>query len=140
MDGHLINQRRMHFQSRVSATTVHKLLFADDCTLSATTEGDMKRCMELFTAASKTFGLITNTEETVVMHQPPSNTAHNAPQISANDAQLQVMDHFTYLGSTLSRNAKIGNEVTRRISKASQAFGHLQKTVGTIAVSIPTQS
>nr|VZI04607.1 unnamed protein product [Spirometra erinaceieuropaei] len=29
-DGHLLNQRRMHFQSRVSTTTVHELLFADD--------------------------------------------------------------------------------------------------------------
>nr|VZI46778.1 unnamed protein product [Spirometra erinaceieuropaei] len=29
-DGHLLNQRRMNFQSRVSTTTVHELLFADD--------------------------------------------------------------------------------------------------------------
>ncbi|BHF63366.1 hypothetical protein SprV_0200635800 [Sparganum proliferum] len=29
-DGHLLNQRRMHSQSRVSTTTVHELLFADD--------------------------------------------------------------------------------------------------------------
>nr|VZH96760.1 unnamed protein product [Spirometra erinaceieuropaei] len=29
-DGHLLNHRRMHFQSRVSTATVHELLFADD--------------------------------------------------------------------------------------------------------------
>nr|VZI26666.1 unnamed protein product [Spirometra erinaceieuropaei] len=29
-DGHLLNQRRMLFQSRVATTTVHELLFADD--------------------------------------------------------------------------------------------------------------
>nr|VZI12368.1 unnamed protein product [Spirometra erinaceieuropaei] len=29
-DGHLLNQRRMHFQSRVSTTTVQELLFADN--------------------------------------------------------------------------------------------------------------
>nr|VZI46789.1 unnamed protein product [Spirometra erinaceieuropaei] len=29
-DGHLLNQRRMQFQSRASTTTVHELLFADD--------------------------------------------------------------------------------------------------------------
>ncbi|BHF67138.1 hypothetical protein SprV_0301016200 [Sparganum proliferum] len=33
-DGHLLNQRRMHFQSRVSTTTVHELLFADNCALN----------------------------------------------------------------------------------------------------------
>nr|VZI49546.1 unnamed protein product [Spirometra erinaceieuropaei] len=30
-DGHLLNHRRMNFQSRVSTATVHELLFADDC-------------------------------------------------------------------------------------------------------------
>nr|VZI37025.1 unnamed protein product [Spirometra erinaceieuropaei] len=40
-DGHLPNQRRMHSQWRVSSTTVHELLFANDCTLNATTEGEM---------------------------------------------------------------------------------------------------
>ncbi|BHF85679.1 hypothetical protein SprV_1002885100 [Sparganum proliferum] len=33
-DGHLLNQWRMHFQSRVSTTSVHELLFADDCALN----------------------------------------------------------------------------------------------------------
>nr|VZH90231.1 unnamed protein product [Spirometra erinaceieuropaei] len=40
-DGHLLNQRRMHFQSRVSTTTVHELLFADDCALNTTSEEEM---------------------------------------------------------------------------------------------------
>ncbi|BHF85325.1 hypothetical protein SprV_1002848800 [Sparganum proliferum] len=33
-DGQLLNQRRMQFQSHVSTTTVHELLFADDCALN----------------------------------------------------------------------------------------------------------
>nr|VZI30018.1 unnamed protein product [Spirometra erinaceieuropaei] len=37
-EGHLLNQRLMKFQSRVSTTTVHKLLFADDCALNTTSE------------------------------------------------------------------------------------------------------
>nr|VZI42958.1 unnamed protein product [Spirometra erinaceieuropaei] len=65
------------------------------------------------------------------MHQPPPNsvTAPNAPQINVNGTQLQVVDNFPYLGSTLSRNTKIDDEVANRISKASQAFGRLQSTV-----------
>ncbi|BHF74906.1 hypothetical protein SprV_0501799400 [Sparganum proliferum] len=43
--------------------------------------------------------------------------------------QLQTADNFTYLGTTLSCNAKIGNENASRISKASQAFGRLQNTI-----------
>nr|VZI47169.1 unnamed protein product [Spirometra erinaceieuropaei] len=130
-DGHLLNQRRMHFQSRVSTTTVHELLFADDCALNTTSVEEMQRSMDLDSAARENFGLVINTQKTVVMHQPPPNTATapNAPQISVNRTQLQVVENFPYLGSTLSLNAKIDDEVARRISKASQAFGRLQSTV-----------
>nr|VZH93823.1 unnamed protein product [Spirometra erinaceieuropaei] len=131
-DGHLLNQRRMHFQSRVSTTTVHELLFADDCALNTTSEEEMQRSMDLFSAACENFGLVINTQKTVVMHQPPPNsaTAPNAsPQISVNGTLLQVVENFPYLGSTLSRNTKIDDEVANRISKASQAFGRLQSTV-----------
>nr|VZI24606.1 unnamed protein product [Spirometra erinaceieuropaei] len=131
-DGHLLNQRRMHFQSRVSTTTVHELLFADDCALNTISEEEMQRSVDLFSAACENFGLVINTQKTVVMHQPPphSVTAPNAPpQISVNGTQLQLVENYPYLGSTLSRNTKIDDEVANRISKASQAFGRLQSTV-----------
>nr|VZI30448.1 unnamed protein product [Spirometra erinaceieuropaei] len=130
-DGHLLNQRRMNFQSRVSTATVHELLFADDCALNTASEAEMQRSMDLFAAACENFGLVINTQKTVVMHQPPPNsvTAPNAPQISVNGTQLQVVENFPYLGSTLSRNTKIDDEVANRISKASQAFGRLRSTV-----------
>nr|VZI50553.1 unnamed protein product [Spirometra erinaceieuropaei] len=121
----------MNFQSRVSTATVHELLFADDCALNTTSEEEMQRSMHLFSADYENFGLVINTRKTVVMHQPPPNsaTAPNAPQISVNGTQLQVVENFPYLGSTLSRNTKIDDEVVNRISKASQAFGRLQSTV-----------
>nr|VZI51952.1 unnamed protein product [Spirometra erinaceieuropaei] len=130
-DGHLLNHRRMNYQSRVSTTTVHEHLFADDCALNTTSEVEMQRSMDLFSAACENFGLVINTQKTVVMHQPPPNsaTAPNAPQINVNGTQLQVVENFPYLGSTLSRNTKIDDEVANRISKASQAFGRLQSTV-----------
>ncbi|BHF72531.1 hypothetical protein SprV_0401559800 [Sparganum proliferum] len=113
-DGQLLNHRRIHFQSRVSTTTLLELLFAYDCAVNATTEGDIQRSMYLFSAACGNFGLIINTGKTVVMHQPPPNTAaaHNAPQISVNGTQLQAVDNFTYLDRTLTRSIKIDDGVT----------------------------
>ncbi|BHF70874.1 hypothetical protein SprV_0401392700 [Sparganum proliferum] len=122
----------MHFQSRVSTTTVHELLFADDCSLNTTSEEEVQRSMVLFSAACENFGLVINTQKTVVMHKPPppsTATPPNTPQISVNGTLLQVVDNFPYLGSTLSRNTKIDDKVARRASKASQAFGRLQSTV-----------
>ncbi|BHF60340.1 hypothetical protein SprV_0100330400 [Sparganum proliferum] len=130
-DCHLPNQRRMHFQSRVSTTTVHELFFADDCAFNTTSEEDVQRSMDLFSAACENFGLVTYTQKTVVMHQPPPNTVPppNARQISVNGTQLQVVENFPYLGSTPFRNTKIDDKIAHRISKASQAFGRLQHTV-----------
>nr|VZI19895.1 unnamed protein product [Spirometra erinaceieuropaei] len=125
-DGQLLNHRRVQFQSRVSTTTVHELLFADDCAPNATSEWDMQRCMDLFSATCENFGLVINTEKTVVTHQPPPNTDRSEPQIVVNGTQLQVVDNFTYLGNTLSRSSKIGDEVARRISSlrsSSKQFG-----------------
>ena len=42
---------------------------------------------------------------------------------------LQVVENFTYLGSTLSRNANIDAEINNRISKASSVFGRLREKV-----------
>nr|VZH93809.1 unnamed protein product [Spirometra erinaceieuropaei] len=119
-----LNHKRMHAQSRVSTTTVHELLFVDNCAINTISEGDVQRSMDFFSAACENFGQIINTEKTEVMHLPPPNTAHNAPQITVNGTQLHVVDNFTYLFVT-----KIDSEVARRIFKTSKAFGRLQNTV-----------
>ncbi|BHF57867.1 hypothetical protein SprV_0100081300 [Sparganum proliferum] len=106
-DGHLLNHKRMHFQSHVSTTAVHEHLFADVCAPNTTSEEDMQGSMNLFSAACENFGLVINTEKTVVMHQLPSDAAYVAPKINVNGTQLQVVDNFTYLGNALSRSTKI---------------------------------
>nr|VZI48529.1 unnamed protein product [Spirometra erinaceieuropaei] len=106
-DGYLLNQRWMHFQSRLSTTTVHELLFVGDCALNTTSEEEIQRGMDLFSDACENFGLVINTQKTVVMHQPPPNSdpVPNAPpQISVNGTQLQVLENFPYsriLGSVI---------------------------------------
>nr|VZI15783.1 unnamed protein product [Spirometra erinaceieuropaei] len=85
--------------------------------------------MDLFAAACDNFGLVINTKKTVVMHQPPPNAAYVAPQINVNGTQMQVVDNFIHLVSTLFRATKISDEVARRISKDIQAFGRLQSTI-----------
>ncbi|BHF61990.1 hypothetical protein SprV_0100497100 [Sparganum proliferum] len=86
-DGQILDQRRMHFQSRVSTTTVHELLFADDCALNTTSQEEMQRSMNLFSAACENFGLVINTQKTVAMHQPPPPNSSLPPQRAANQCE-----------------------------------------------------
>ncbi|BHF75546.1 hypothetical protein SprV_0501864200 [Sparganum proliferum] len=85
--------------------------------------------MDLFAAACNNFGLVSNKEKTVVMHQPPTNAVHNSHYINVDGSQLRTVDAFTYLGSILSSNTKTDAEVARGISKASQSPGRLQSIV-----------
>ncbi|BHF75555.1 hypothetical protein SprV_0501865100 [Sparganum proliferum] len=131
-DGHILNQRRMYFRSHVHnhrpRTSLRRRLRPEH----HLGRGDATEHGPLL-AACENFGLVINTQKTVMMHQPPPTntvTPPDEPQISVNETQLQVVENFPYLGSTLSRSTKIDDEVAHRISEASQAFGRLQSTVG----------
>nr|VZI18225.1 unnamed protein product [Spirometra erinaceieuropaei] len=83
-----------HFQSHVSTTTNHELLFVDDCTPNSTSEGEMQRSVDPFAAVCEKFGLIINTEKTSVMRQSPPDAVHNIPQFSVKGAQPQAVDNI----------------------------------------------
>ncbi|VDL97607.1 unnamed protein product [Schistocephalus solidus] len=80
----------MQVSTRVSTTTVHDLLFADNCALNNMTEEDMQRSMDLFAAGCANFGLTISTTQTVVMHQPPPSAEYNTPRIYVNGVQLKT--------------------------------------------------
>ncbi|VDL99971.1 unnamed protein product [Schistocephalus solidus] len=112
-----------------AASTAFSSSGVHDCALNTVTEEDMQRTMDLFAAGCANFGLIISAAKTVVMNQPPPTAEYNAPRINVNGAQVKNVETFAYLGSTLSRNTRIDDEVAQRISKVSQAFGRLQASV-----------
>ncbi|VDL91452.1 unnamed protein product [Schistocephalus solidus] len=113
----------MQASTHVSATTVHDLLFADDCALNTVTDEDIQSSMDLFAAGCSDFGVTISTAKTVVMRQPPPSAEYSTHRINVNGVQFENVETFAYLGSTLSRNTRIDDEVAQWISKASQAFG-----------------
>ena len=55
---------------------------------------------------------ISTKKKTEVVHQPTPGKPYSEPTITVNGQKLQVVDKFTYLGSTLSRAVHIDDEVT----------------------------
>ena len=66
---------------------------------------------------------------TEMVYQPATSKPYKEPTITVKGQRLQVVDKFTYLGSTLSRVVHIDDEVNARIAKASAAFGRLRGSV-----------
>ena len=64
-----------------------------------------------------------------VVYQPAPGKPYKEPTITVKGQRLQVVDKFTYLGSTLSRTVHIHDEVNARIFKASATFGRLRGSI-----------
>ena len=62
--------------------------------------------------------------------QPAPDKPYKQPTITVKGQRLQVVNKFTYLGSTLSRIVHTDDEVIARIAKASAAFGRLVVVIG----------
>ena len=64
-----------------------------------------------------------------MVYQPAPEKPHKEPTITVKGQKLQVLDKFTYLGSTLSRVVHIDDEVNARIAKASTVLGQLRGSI-----------
>ncbi|XP_047501815.1 uncharacterized protein LOC125047580 [Penaeus chinensis] len=117
-DSRLFNLRCQQVVNKVKVTVSRDFLFADDCALNSGTKQKMQHEMDCFSRACDIFGLIISTKKIEVMKH-----------IMEKGQELQAVDSFTYLGSTLSRAVNIDAEVINRIAKASSAFGRLRENV-----------
>ena len=128
-DGGLFNLRRLQAVTKVTETVICDLLFADDCALNAGTEAMMQHEVDCFSKACDNFGLTISTKKTEVMYQPAPGKPYTEPHIVVKGQKLQAVDKFTYLGSTLTREANADTEINNRVAKASAAFGRLRENV-----------
>ena len=127
IDGGLFRLSRLQAVTKIKYTRFRDLLFADDCALFAHTEIELHNLMTSFAkAAVKNFGLTVSIKKTEVLHQPsPTNLAVPAREISIDHRQLKNCQSFTCLGSILSNNGQLDQEINSRINKASSSFGRL---------------
>ena len=63
------------------------------------------------------------------MFTPTPGDPYIEPNITVNDARLDVVDTFVNLRSTVLRDSSLDAEIYLHISKASIAFGKLEKRV-----------
>lgn len=129
MDGSIFNLRRLQAKTKVKKDMINDLLFADDCALNSNSESAMQQNVDKFAEACVNFGLTISIKKTEVLHQPAPGKMYIEPNITINGQRLKAVDKFTYLGSTLSRNVVVDDEIDARLSKANAAFGRLYPNV-----------
>ena len=121
-DGKLFNLRRLQAESKVQIEVLDEFLFADDMAKDAPTEEKMQKGVDQVSDSCDSYALTINIKKTEVVYQPAPDKLFKEPTITVKGQRLQVLDKFSYLGSTLSRVVHIDDEVNARIAKASAAF------------------
>ena len=102
-DGKLYNITRLRGNTTVCVTIIRDMLFADDAAVTSYTEQDLQCLMDRFYQACKDFGLTISLKKTNVLGQD----VNTSPVITINNYKLEVVQQFTYLGSTISENMSL---------------------------------
>ncbi|XP_037803948.1 uncharacterized protein LOC119598373 [Penaeus monodon] len=97
----------------------------DDAALTAHSEDALQRLINCFAHACREFGLTISLKKTNILGQDVSSN----PSITIGDYILEVVEDFTYLGSTISSSFSLDAKLNKRIGKAATATARLAKKV-----------
>ena len=80
-------------------------------------------------STARSLGLIINTTKTEVLLQSPRQEPLTDPALTLSGDSLKAVKSFIYLGSTITSDNSLDQEVEKRVSAASAAYGKLQTRV-----------
>ena len=86
----------------------------------------MQNIIDAFSDALMKFGLKINIKKTEVLYQPNSSRTREE-DIMVDGNKLKSVLELTYLGSTISSNGYMDDEIQKRMAKASASFGRLRQ-------------
>ena len=104
---------------------IRELLFADNAALSSHSEEGLQHLVDKLSHTCKEFGLTISLRKTNILAQG----AESPPVITIDNTELEVVDTFTYLGSTVSSSTSLDAEISCRIVKAAAVMAKLNKRV-----------
>ena len=127
LDGRLFNLGRLRAKKKVCEDLIRDMLFADDAAVTTNTKQEMQAPMDCFSQACKDFGLALSLKKTHVL----GKDTMELPAITIVDYEIDVVEQFTYLGSTITNNLSLDTEIDKRIGQAATTFARLTSRVQT---------
>ena len=129
-DGKLFNLKTLQAKSKVQTEVLDEFHFVDDMAQGAPTEEDAKRIwIKYLIRVIAIYDLTISMKKNEVVYQPAPGKPYKEPNITVKGQRLQVVDKFTYLGSTFSGVVHIDDELNARIANVSAAFGRLSGSI-----------
>ena len=126
-DRSLFDLQKLKARSKTSGTWFAELQYADDCALVCHTRDALQQGLGAAAEVYARFGLEINTNKTEILCWPGEQ--QTSLNITINDTTIKTTSSFKYLGSFISDDCKLDNELNSRISQAARSFGRLQDRV-----------
>ena len=127
-DRNLFDHRKMKAKTKVTQTKLLELQYADDCAMVADSIESLQSVLSHTSAFYQKLGLNINIGKTEYMEYHPTNT-QTQNNLHIDNNPLNKVNMFKYLGSHISANGYIDDEVHYRVKQANSAFGRLSKRV-----------
>ncbi|GCC39752.1 hypothetical protein chiPu_0023792, partial [Chiloscyllium punctatum] len=121
LDRRLFSLSRLRAKTKAHKVLIRDMMFADDAALATRSEEQLQcqRLMDSFSRACQDFSL----KKTNVLGQD----IEQAPAITINNYELEVVHEFTYLGSTITISLSLDSEINRQIGRAASIIVRLTK-------------
>ena len=116
-NGSIFNLSRLKASTKVTEALIRELLFADDCMMSCHMQPDLQHMTTKFSNAAKNYGLQISITSTEVMFQPALGKPYVEPTITIDNLQLPITKQFKYLGSVLSNDAQMDEDIKARSAR-----------------------
>ncbi|XP_062525565.1 uncharacterized protein LOC119628825 [Bombyx mori] len=108
---------------RIGGVQITNLRYADDTTLLASSEAEMKELLDRLEAISLNMGLAINKSKTKLLVVDRFSSTQRTDLL----AEYEAVDQFVYLGSVITDKGSCEPEIRRRIGMAKTAMTQLSK-------------
>ena len=106
---------------RIGGQTFSNLRYADDTTLLANNEEEIKAILTRVKSASETAGLFLNISKTKIL------TTGAVGKIEVSGVELEVVDQYQFLGVLITSDGSCEREIRRRIALGRVAMSSMSK-------------
>ncbi|PFX30561.1 Protein sidekick-1 [Stylophora pistillata] len=122
-NGNLFDLRRLKAKTKILTEFIREAQYADDIAIFSDTPEGLQSLLTSYSVVAKRTGLCINTVKTETL------CIGNTAEFFVDGTKLANVDLFKYLGSYVSSDCSMNEELVSRIQATSCAFGRLRKRV-----------
>ena len=118
---------------KIAGRNINKLRYADDTTLMAESEEELKSLLMKVKEESKKVGLTLNIQKTKIMASGPITSR----EIDAET--VETVSDFIFLGSKITADGDCSHEIKRRLLLGRKVFTNLDSIFKSRDITLPTK-